>query len=266
MPGSLREYRICMPLTVEEYKVGQLYMINKHSHEQSEKGEGVEVVVNQEVSDQTHGKGFYTEKRIYLNSRLPTWLQSYIPRIFYVTEKAWNFYPYTETEYTCSFVPRFSISIKTCYKNDNGCTENSLSLGEEDVKSRDVHVLDIAYDELSEKYYKEEEDCRYFKSKKTGRGPLEEGWRDSVKPIMCSYKLVKVTFDVWGLRDRVQQYVQKGIREILLVGHRQAFAWIDNWYGMTYEEVRDYERIMQSKTNEKVVGDGEQSSEANKGP
>ena len=42
-------------------------MINKHSHEQSEKGEGVEVVVNQEVSDQTHGKGFYTEKRIYLN-------------------------------------------------------------------------------------------------------------------------------------------------------------------------------------------------------
>ena len=26
-------------------------------------------------------------------------------------------------------------------------------------------------------------------------------------------------------------YLFKGIREILLVGHRQAFAWIDNWYG-----------------------------------
>ena len=42
-------------------------MINKHSHEQSEKGEGVEVVVNETVTDPTHGKGFYTEKRIYLN-------------------------------------------------------------------------------------------------------------------------------------------------------------------------------------------------------
>jgi len=146
-----------MPLTVEEYRVGQLFMINKHSHEQSEKGEGVEVVVNETVTDPVHGKGFYTEKRIYLNSRLPTWIQGYIPKLFYVTEKASNFYPYTETEYTCSFLPRFSIFIKTCYKNDNGSTENSLDLTEQELNAREVLALDIAYDELPEKYYKEEE-------------------------------------------------------------------------------------------------------------
>ena len=33
-------------------------------------------------------------------SRLPTWMQGYIPKLFYVTEKASNYYPYTETEYT----------------------------------------------------------------------------------------------------------------------------------------------------------------------
>ena len=59
----IKEYRICMPITVEEviicpnsfglifkinfqYKIGQLYMIAKHSHEQSQKGEGVEVIEN----------------------------------------------------------------------------------------------------------------------------------------------------------------------------------------------------------------------------
>ncbi len=42
-------------------------MINKHTHEQSEKGEGVEVVVNEAVHDEIHGNGHYTEKRIYLN-------------------------------------------------------------------------------------------------------------------------------------------------------------------------------------------------------
>lgn len=46
-------------------------MIAKHSHEQSEKGEGVEVAKNEECSDPVHGKGRYTEKRIYL-SRLVT--------------------------------------------------------------------------------------------------------------------------------------------------------------------------------------------------
>ena len=34
-----------------QYKIGQLYMIAKHSAEQSQKGEGVEVVENRPHSD-----------------------------------------------------------------------------------------------------------------------------------------------------------------------------------------------------------------------
>ena len=33
--------------------------------------------------------------------------------------------------------------------------------------------------------------------------------QENTSPIMCSYKMVKVCFDVWGLRERVQQYVQR---------------------------------------------------------
>ena len=44
----------------------------------------------------------------------------------------------------------------------------------------------------------------------------------------------------------------QSIREILLVGHRQAFAWIDEWFGMTLQDVRDFEAKMQEETNEKV--------------
>lgn len=46
---------------------------------------------------ETHNKGQYTEKRIHLSSRLPYWLQAITPRVFYVIEKSWNFYPYTIT-------------------------------------------------------------------------------------------------------------------------------------------------------------------------
>jgi type IV secretory pathway VirD2 relaxase len=38
------------------------------------------------------------------------------------------------------------------------------------------------------------------------------------------------------------------------LGHRQAFAWIDEWHGMTEEDVREYESKMQAETNEKVLG------------
>lgn len=79
-----------------------------------------------------------------------------------------------------------------------------------------------------------------------------EGWRDD-KPIMCSYKLVNASFEVWGLQTRVEDFVQKCIRDILLLGHRQAFAWIDSWYDMTIEDVRAYEKQTQAETNSKVI-------------
>ncbi|XP_074647774.1 cytoplasmic phosphatidylinositol transfer protein 1-like [Tubulanus polymorphus] len=249
----LKEYRICMPLSVEEYRIGQLYMIAKHSNEQSAKGEGVEVVKNEPVNHEQHGSGQYTEKRIHLSSRLPTWIQGMIPHVFYITEKAWNFYPYTITEYTCSFIPRFHIHIETRYEDNNGSSENCLTLTEEDLEQREVLSLDIAYDDIPPKHYKEEEDCKTFRSEKTGRGPLPPGWRDFQKPIMCSYKAVKVKFEVWGLQTKVEEFTHRAIRDILLVGHRQAFAWIDEWFGMTIGDIRDYENQMHTETNKKVL-------------
>lgn len=244
-----KEYRICMPLSVEEYRIGQLYMIARHSLEQSDRGEGVEVVENRECLDPVHGKGQYTEKRIHLSSRLPYWVQALIPKIFYVTEKAWNYFPYTITEYTCSFIPKFNIHIQTRYENNSGSSENCLQLTDEQLAERIVDHVDIAYDDLSPKHYKEEEDPKYFQSQKTNRGPLVEGWRSTSQPIMCSYKLVNASFEVWGLQTRVEEFIHSCIREVLLLGHRQAFAWIDDWIEMDIEDVRKYECAMQSKTN-----------------
>lgn len=31
------------------------------------------------------------------SSRLPYWIQAICPRVFYITEKSWNYYPYTQT-------------------------------------------------------------------------------------------------------------------------------------------------------------------------
>nr|XP_033769957.1 cytoplasmic phosphatidylinositol transfer protein 1-like isoform X2 [Geotrypetes seraphini] len=151
----------------------------------------------------------------------------------------------------CSFLPKFSIHIETRYADNCGNTENifNCDLAE---REHEVAFLDIAYDEIPERYYTSSEDLRYFCSMKMGRGPLREGWREHTHPIMCSYKLVTVKFEVWGLQTRVEQFVHKVIRDILLIGHRQAFAWVDEWCGMTIDEVRQYEKETQEATNEKI--------------
>uniref|UniRef100_A0A8C5WM18 Cytoplasmic phosphatidylinositol transfer protein 1 n=1 Tax=Leptobrachium leishanense TaxID=445787 RepID=A0A8C5WM18_9ANUR len=263
--------------------IGQLYMISKHSHEQSDRGEGVEVVQNEPFEDPVHGQGQLTEKRVYLNSKLPSWARAVVPKIFYVTEKAWNYYPYTITGKgdrdntiggtSCSFLPKFSIHIETKYEDNKGSNDNIFDTEAKDL-DREVCFIDIAYDEIPERYYKESEDPKSFRSEKTGRGHLKEGWRDTQDPIMCSYKLVAVKFEVWGLQTRVEQFVHKVVRDILLIGHRQAFAWVDEWYDMTMDEVREYERTTQEATNKKIgvfppaisITDITLSSSAHSGP
>nr|DBA15909.1 TPA: hypothetical protein GDO54_003363 [Pyxicephalus adspersus] len=225
-------------------------MISKHSHEQSSDGEGVEVIINEPYEDPIHGKGQYTEKRVYLNSKLPTWVRGFVPKIFYITEKAWNYYPYTVTVFQCSFLPKFQIRIETKFENNNG--SNIRVFGEKPTPEDDVCYVDIASDDLSESYYRKIEDLRTFCSTKTGRGPLLQDWQETTQPIMCSYKLVAAKFEVYGFQSRVESFIHKNIKDILLAGHRQAVAWMDEWYGMTLEDVRKFEKRLQEETNCKV--------------
>ncbi len=66
-----------------------------------------------------------------------------------------------------------------------------------------------------------------------------------MKPIMCAYKIVRVRFEVWGLQTRVEDFTQRvsyflifpsveiymiqAVRDILILAHRQAFTWMDEW-------------------------------------
>lgn len=39
----------------------------------------------------------FTHSSAVCFSKLPSWARAVVPKIFYVTEKAWNYYPYTIT-------------------------------------------------------------------------------------------------------------------------------------------------------------------------
>lgn len=66
---NLQYFPFELPLIHHQYRVGQLYMIARHSLEQSgEDGVGVAVVENRQCVDDVHGEGQYTEKHIHLSA------------------------------------------------------------------------------------------------------------------------------------------------------------------------------------------------------
>eukprot|EP01132_Coremiostelium_polycephalum_P003866 gene3866-4818_t len=238
----IKEYRIPLPISVEEYKIAQLYMVAKVSKNHTSNGEGVEIIENKPFVDGAQS-GQFTHKIFHLGSRLPTWLRSLAPASLQIEEKAWNAYPYCKTTYHCPLLgDRFSLSIETRYEEDSGTQDNVLKLKPEELSVREVETIDIAYDPIDPAKYKQEEDPTLFLSEKTGRGKLQRDWMKMSRPIMCSYKVCKVEFRYWGVQTKVENYIQRSaIRDILFMGHRQVFCWMDEWFGLDMHDIRKME-------------------------
>ncbi|XP_050099369.1 protein retinal degeneration B isoform X1 [Anopheles aquasalis] len=269
----IKEYRIPLPLTVEEYRIAQLYMIAKKSREESSgAGSGVEIIVNEPYQNGPGGNGQYTRKIYHVGSHLPGWIKGLLPKsALTVEEEAWNAYPYTKTRYTCPFVEKFSLEIETYYFADNGHQENVFQLGGSDLRNRVVDLIDIVKDQLGGADYVREEDPTLYRSERTGRGPLGEQWLDEywtevkgrTQPtarnmsLMCAYKLCRVEFRYWGMQTKLEKFIHDtALRKTMVRAHRQAWAWQDEWYGLSMDDIREIERQTQLALKRKMGNEG----------
>ncbi|MBZ3890764.1 Phosphatidylinositol transfer protein alpha isoform [Sciurus carolinensis] len=156
----LKEYRVILPVSVDEYQVGQLYSVAEASKNETGGGEGVEVLVN-EPYEKDGEKGQYTHKIYHLQSKVPTFVRMLAPEgALNIHEKAWNAYPYCRTGvcffflFFCFFVfflfqneymkEDFLIKIETWHKPDLGTQENVHKLEPETWKHVEAVYIDIA--------------------------------------------------------------------------------------------------------------------------
>ncbi|XP_006812237.1 phosphatidylinositol transfer protein alpha isoform-like isoform X2 [Saccoglossus kowalevskii] len=240
----IKEFRVILPITVEEYQVGQLWSVAEASKNETGGGEGIEVLKNEPFENEEFGKGQYTLKIYHLASKVPSFIRLLAPKgSLEIQEEAWNAYPYCKTVISNPEYMKegFHITIETWHKPDRGTIDNVHNLGPEEVKKREVIFIDIANDPVSSKDYNEKQDPSKFHSQKTGRGPLKGDWRKTCTPCMCAYKLVTVEFKWWGLQSRVEALILKTEQRIFTNFHRQLFCWIDNWHGLTMDDIRAIE-------------------------
>ncbi|XP_033108992.1 protein retinal degeneration B-like [Anneissia japonica] len=262
----IKEYRIPLPMSVEEYRIAQLYMIQKKSLEESKgAGSGVEILVNEPYEKEDGRKGQYTHKVYHIGNHLPGWFRAILPKsALRVEEEAWNAYPYTKTRFTCPFVEKFFIEVETYYLPDRGNQENVFKLTSSELKNRILDLIDVAKDPVSSSDYKKQEDPNVFQSSKTGRGPLPENWLaiagqkqgadHGLPEVMCAYKLCKVEFRYWGMQNRIEKFIHDiGLRKVMLHAHRQAWCWQDEYHGLTIEDIRELEEKAAQELAEKMA-------------
>ncbi|XP_071012757.1 membrane-associated phosphatidylinositol transfer protein 2-like isoform X9 [Oncorhynchus clarkii lewisi] len=270
----IKEYRIPMPMSVDEYRIAQLYMIQKKSRDETcGEGSGVEILENKPYDDGPGGIGQYTHKVYHIGMHIPSWFRSILPKAaLRVEEESWNAYPYTRTRYTCPFVEKFSIDIETYYKPDTGNQPDVFNMSPVEKRLRTLDPIDIVKDPIPPHEYMQEEDPRIYRSDKTKRGPLQEDWIEEYNnnpgktPIMCAYKLCKVEFRYWGMQSKIERFIHDvGLRKVMVRAHRQAWCWQDEWYGLTIEDIRQLELETQLALAQKMAqfSQAEEATEAN---
>lgn len=253
--GVIKEYQIGLPISVEEYHIGQLYAVAEASKNETGGGEGIEIVVNEPYKiDDKEAKarniqfpGQYTHKIFHLASKVPTFIRLLAPKgSLEIHEKAWNAYPYCRTEYSNPdyMKENFHIIIETWHKP--GLPEenpNAHELCGEKLEKRVVVPIDIVNDPVSQSDYKEDEDPSKFHSCKANRGPLTPDWKQKKGeyPFMTCCKLYDIEFKWWGLQTKVESVICRAVLRLLRNFHRQLFCWLDRWYGMTIEDIREIE-------------------------
>ncbi|KAL0979379.1 hypothetical protein UPYG_G00184310 [Umbra pygmaea] len=271
----IKEYRIPMPVSVDEYRIAQLYMIQKKSRDETcGEGSGVEILENKPYEDGPGGVGQYTHKVYHIGMHIPNWFCSILPKAaLRVEEESWNAYPYTRTRYTCPFVEKFSIDIETYYKPDVGNQADVFNMSNTpEARPTILDIIDIVKDPIPPHEYLQEEDPRIYRSDKTKRGPLQVDWIKEYKnnpgktPIMCAYKLCKVEFRYWGMQSKIERFIHDvALRKVMVRAHRQAWCWQDEWYGLTIDDIRQLELETQLALAQKMAqfSQAEEAVEAN---
>lgn len=254
----IKEFRVILPYTLAEYKIAQLYSTARASINETGGGDGVEILENKPF-EKDGDSGQYTHKLYHLEQKVPKFVKLIAPKgSLEIDEEAWNGFPYCKTVLTNPryMKENFILSVTSRHiENDRGTLENVHNLTPEELAKREVIIIDLV-NEPHHYGYNEKEDPSKFHSEKANRGPLKEDYLTTHEPIMCAYKLVKTEFKWWGLQTKAESLIATFNRKLFTRFHRQTFVWMDEWFGMTIEDIRRYEEETKAElVKQRAIGD-----------
>ena len=248
VPSLCLEYQITVPVDVNDFQIGHLYTVSEFSKVNTGGGEGVEIVVNEPRSEGEEVDGIrenqYTHKLLHLQSKVPKFIALLAPSgSLEINEMSYNAHPHIATYFTNSYMKEnFYLKITTINKPGAATIENVHNLSGERLAKRVVDKIDIVNEPVRPDDYKEE-----YNPKKYAQGPLNENWQESSPTLMTSYKLVKLSFEWWGLQKWAESAIMKATKRILLNFFRQLYCTQHVWKNMTIADIREMEAKVKQK-------------------
>ena len=191
----LKEYRVSMPMSLEEYKVVQFYIAAKTSN------------FNPLLGERFSNKK-YRKETMNLAGLVPDWFKPYMKTsdsLEYQAE-SWSAFPYRKVVLTHKGydTDNFYIEVETSLLKGWGERENVFNLNNKMLDRRAIYWFD-----------------------------LERDWKGSVSNVMTAYILV--TAHVKGFGEVSNRQICEGIhnwiKDEIVTTHKMMVTQVDMWQG-----------------------------------
>lgn len=113
-------------------------------------------------------------------------------------------------------------------------------------------------DPINPNEYKPEEDpSKFYSSVNSVNQPLGSNWLNELKAnatpehsvlnnrkikYMCAYKLCRIECAFWGCQSRAERLISDSVlRHMILMSHRQAWCWQDEYFDLNMDDIRKLE-------------------------
>lgn len=204
----------------------------------------------------------YTYKIFNMVNKMPEILQKWFSgsNKGKMHEACWNEFPFSKTVITNPdyMKDNFECIVETEHRDmDAGEIKNIHNINESDWSNTSVvhvHLDTKTTNEKAQSNYEIDNPFVKVSTKHPDILPLDKDWRNKIinsgqHRYMCIYKLVTVKFKWWGLQSIMEKVMLGEQEKMIRAFHRYILCEIDNWGGMTSEDLIDYEIEIQRKCN-----------------
>lgn len=258
MATIVREYRIVLPLRIEEYDIGQLYTVVEMTKEDT--STRIQVLENKAHTHSTIGNCQKTLKIMHLDNYVPGLVKKMVSKAaLKIHETSYNAYPVCHTFYYSPLLDSktFNMSVHSIH-TEKPVNENIFKLSPEERKHVEVVYINVDENIGNKKY-----DPTNFENTKSSKIPLMEGWQKECErkniPVMICYKLVKIEVNFFSGRWVAEKIVKEFVK-LLRHAHQRIYSTCDKWIELKKSDIRMLERDTFSVMETEHIPESEDSA------
>lgn len=229
-------YITMLPMTTEEYAVGQHHTVVSMTESECAGDLKVELLASEKAVHETLGKVQKTHKVMHLKSRIPRMLHSVIPEDACIVEEvSYNAYTRCHTVYKNKYFSRdtFNMAFNTVNRDGGEVLENPFGYDPEHIGGIERISLDLHGAPVNPSF-----DPSVYYHEESGRGRLSQDWVEAYRakgmPLMVSYKHLTVEVNNF-MMGWVSDEIEKTMRNVITSVQQRIFCTMDEWYGKTID-------------------------------